>query len=316
VSEKEETPGWLHRKEQLEAKIEAAFPGALANAGKQGVLGLVAKLLELEEDAAQTQETKADEPEVAPEVPKTESAEEPTDGEQEQPPPEYTPSETAGVQEWAFDWSYSAKVLFSTLVLFLVWAWLPGVIHSLNYHYLTETWHFADLWKGDLAIFGRPTEVGLALAYWCNQAHEVQGWVFVTVCWFLWVMYLRPYRYRRVGFPDIGAEIKRIAAVHALDENLLSHLMLKTMLASKTKFHADNVRYAALQWIRLNRKTWTEVQILEQVTRSVGVCMEATPCETALFSYWEADGVLDSMRVVTRWVKEGLLPAGGRMELA
>jgi hypothetical protein len=92
--------------------------------------------------------------------------------------------------------------------------------------------------------------------------------------------------------------------------------MLKTMLASKTKFHADNVRYAGVQWIRLNRKSWSEMQILEQVTRAVGVCMEATPCEKALFSYWEADGILDSMRLVTQWVKEGLLPAGGRMALA
>jgi hypothetical protein len=286
--------------------------------GKHGVLSLVAKLMVKDEDAAQTQvDTKADEPVEEPEEPESESDEEPADCEQEQPPPEYIPSETAEIREWVFDWRYFFNVVLSTLVIFACWSWMPSVIHSLNYHYFTEAWHFSDLWtKGDLAILGRPTEVGLALAYWVNQMHEFAGWCVVTIAWLLYILYLRPIRYRRVGFPDIGAEIKRIAAVHALDESLLSHLMLKTMLASKTKFHADNVRYAALQWIRINRKTWTEMQILEQVTRSVGVCMEATPCETALFSYWEVDGILDSMHVVTRWVKEGLLPEGGRMAMA
>jgi hypothetical protein len=222
----------------------------------------------------------------------------------------------AGVRRWVFDWGYLISVLLSTLVIFCMWAYAPGVLHRLNHHYLTETWTVADLWRGDLAFFGRPTEAGLAITYWLNCAHDPAGWGFVTVLWLLWVVYLRPIRYRRIGFPDIGLEIKRIAAVHALDESLLSHLMLKTMLSSKTKFHADNVRYAGVQWIRLNRKSWTEMQILERVTRAVGVCMEATPCETALFDYWEADGVLESMRKVTQWVKEGLLPAGGRMALA
>lgn len=138
----------------------------------------------------------------------------------------------------------------------------------------------------------------------------------MALLWVGLVVYLRPIRFKRIGFPDIGAEVTRIAAVHAIDLELLSHLMLKTMLSSKTKFHADNVRYAAVQWVRLNRKGWSEMQILEQVTRSVGVCMELTPCESALFQYWEVESVLNSMRYVTRWVKEGLLPAGGRMDLA
>jgi len=338
---KESPPAWIAQRERLEQRLEAHFPGALRLSGKAAVLKLVAEL-ELVEGALEQDQAKAlaedpapaptpesaniegvaDEEESVPEVVEEEQEADPVvevDTAVESPdppPPEFIPAKTVGAQEWVFDWGYLCKIALATLLVYTCWAVAPGYLHELNFRYTTESWHYTDLLRGDLALFGRPTELGLAINHWvASLESRTTGWI-LSLCWFLWVVYLRPIRYRRRGFPDIGAEIKRIAAVHALDENLLSHLTLKTMLASKTKFHADNVRYAGVQWIRLNRKSWSEMQILEQVTRAVGVCMEATPCETALFSYWEAEGVLDSMRVVTQWVKEGLLPAGGRMALA
>jgi hypothetical protein len=300
------------------ARVEKAFPGLLDHEDQAFTQRCVMRILAGEEQARKA-------------TPPPEQVDDRRDGDvtsakcedrgceevgEEVAPPAYKPPETEGVREWAFDWIYFVEVFLVSALLFLLRLWMPQILHRLNYWYNTRSWQPSDLWDLNFAFLGVQSQILYDLNGMIATLESNEFAVAASLVWLGFILYLRPIRYKRIGFPDIGAEVNRIAAVHAIDLELLSHLMLKTMLSSKTKFHADNVRYAAVQWVRLNRKGWSEIQTLEQVTRSVGVCMELTPCESALFQYWEVDGVLESMRGVTRWVKEGLLPAGGRMDLA
>jgi hypothetical protein len=132
-----------------------------------------------------------------------------------------------------------------------------------------------------------------------------------VVAWWLG----KPYRYVRVGFPDVAEEVVAMARQYQVDSELLAYLVLETALGSKTKVHARECKFKATQWVKMNRKVWTNIDILNQVARAVAICGRMTPFESAVLEDWGQEDVNNSMQNMFAWVSEGQLPGGRQMPI-